>query len=185
MPMVTFDLMPHAEADRALETWGHWLGGCRRPFGRQSFGLYLYSELVAVAVSASTVNARCGGYDRRQVVELARLCSHPEHRELTRVALRLWRVVAPGAWGCKYWPVIALVSYANAVRHKGDIYRFDGWRRAAVVRGGRAGVKTGWTCPRKVYEAKVVWVYDLPKGTSGAAEEGVEYSLGLKVHDRP
>jgi hypothetical protein len=93
-PVVAFDLIDNEQADAALQEWGHWLGGCNRPFGRQSWGLLLAGELVAVAVSASTVNAKCGGYGRQEVVELARLCAHPEHRDLTRVALRLWRKVA-------------------------------------------------------------------------------------------
>ncbi len=160
-PIVAFDLIDDTAADKALAAWGHWLGGCNRPFGRQSWGLVIHGDLVAVAVSASTVNKSCGGYSRNQVVELARLCADPSHRDMTRVALRLWRKVAPGAWGAKYWPVCAVVSYANAVRHKGDIYRFDGWHKVAEVRGGQAGVNTGWTRPRKDYEPKSVWAFRL------------------------
>lgn len=160
-PLVTFDLIPNEQADAALIAWGHWLGGCNRPFGRQSFGLEIESELVAVAVSASTVNGKCGGYNRQDVVELARLCSHPDHRDLTRVTLRLWRVMAPITWGRKFWTVRALVSYANASRHTGDIYRFDGWTKVAEVTGGTAGAT--WKRPRKAaYEAKTVWAYELP-----------------------
>lgn len=160
-PIVAFDLVPNEQADAALVDWGHWLGGCGRPFGRQSWGLTIHGQLLAVAVSASTVNASCGGYRRGEVVELARLCSHPQHRDLTRVALRLWRKVAPRAWGATYWPVRAAVSYANAARHRGDIYRFDGWRKVADVPGGNAGVNSGWTRPRQNYEAKSVWAFDL------------------------
>lgn len=158
MPIVTFDLMDDIEADAALVEWGHWLGACNRPFGRQSFGLRIEGELVAVAVSASTVNATCGGFRRGEVVELARLCAHPEHTDMTRVALRLWRKVAPRTWGARYWPVKALVSYANAVRHRGDIYRFDGWTKVADVRGGTAG--GGWA-RGKEYEAKSVWSFEV------------------------
>jgi hypothetical protein len=159
-PLITFDLIPNERADAALVEWGHWLGGCNRPFGRQSFGLEIEGELLAVAVSASTVNAHCGGYERLEVVELARLCAHPEHRDLTRPALRLWRVIAPVTWGRHFWPVRALVSYANAIRHTGDIYRFDGWRKVAEVSGGTAG--TTWKRPRRVeYAPKTVWAFDL------------------------
>jgi hypothetical protein len=159
-PMVAFDMIDNELADAALHDWGHWLGGCNRPFGRQSFGLYLQGELLCVAVSASTVNARCGGLNRNEIVELARLCSHPEHRDLTRVGLRLWRKIAADCWR-EYWPVHSYVSYSNAVRHKGDIYRFDGWTKVADVPGGHAGVNTGWTRPRKNYEAKSVWVFNI------------------------
>lgn len=156
---VAWDRIANAEADGLLVGWGHWLGACNRPFGRQSWGLALYGDIVAVAVSASTVNAMCGGYPRSEVVELARLCAHPEHRELTRVALRLWRVTAPAAWARSQWPVRAVVSYANAARHRGNIYRFDGWHKVADVPGGTAG--GGWQ-RGKAYEAKTVWAYDLP-----------------------
>jgi hypothetical protein len=88
-PLVAWGRCEDDAADAALVRWGHWLGGCNRPFGRQSFGLWLAGELVAVAVSASTVNKTCACYRRQECVELARLCSHPEHRDLTRVALRL------------------------------------------------------------------------------------------------
>jgi len=152
-----------ALADQCLEQWGHWLGGCNRPFGRQGFGLHLGDDPVAVAVSASTPNPRCAGYDRQEVVELARLCAHPDHRDLTRVALRLWRVTAPGVWSARYWPVRALVAYADSTRHSGDIYRFDGWKRAATVRGGKAG--GGWQ-RGKEYNPKSVWVYT-PEGSGG------------------
>lgn len=37
-PLATFDVVDDALADERLRTWGHWLGGCNRPFGRQSFG---------------------------------------------------------------------------------------------------------------------------------------------------
>lgn len=159
MPIAAFDTVENGLADMKLMEWGHWLGGCNRPFGRQSFGLFIGGDLLAVSVSASTVNARCGGFERGEVCELARLCSHPDHRDLTRVMLRLWRKIAPQVWGDRFWPVKALVSYSNAIRHTGDIYRFDGWKKVADVRGGSAGVNTGWTRPRKNYEPKTVWAF--------------------------
>jgi hypothetical protein len=160
-PIVAFDLVPDPVADDALAAWGHWLGPCKRPFGRQSFALTLHGEILAAAVSASTVNATCGGYPRTEVVELARLCAHPDHRELTRVALRLWRVVAPDAWAARYWPVRALVSYANAARHRGDIYRFDGWRKLADLRPSGGGGT--WSRPRHPGDRKTLWAFDLAK----------------------
>ncbi len=158
LPLIGFEGVSNEDADARLVEWGHWLGGCNRPFGRQSFGLLLNGELVSVAVSASTVNARCGGFGRQECVELARLCSHPDHRDLTRPMLRLWRKVAPTCW--PYWPVRALVSYADSTRHKGDIYRFDGWRKVADVRGGTAG--GSWQRGKK-YAAKTVWTFELPE----------------------
>lgn len=170
-PAVAWDRIPCATADTLLQRWGHWLGACNRPFGRQAWGLWLDGAIVAVAVSASTPNARCGPYARHQVVELARLCAHPAHRDLTRVALRLWRKTAARAWAASYWPVRAYVSYANAIRHRGDIYRFDGWRKVADVPGGVAG---GSWQRGKVYAPKSVWVYDLtlPERTAGIPAAG-------------
>lgn len=154
IPWVSFDRIDDAQADYALSEWGHFLGPCRRPFGQQSFGLRLGTEIVAVAVSASTVNSTCAGFARREVVELARLCAAPEFRSLTRVALRLWRTVAFEAW--RYWPCVAAVAYANSTRHRGDIYRFDGWRKFGDVRGGTAG--GNWTRGKR-YDPKSVWVF--------------------------
>lgn len=158
MPVAAWGRVADDIADDCLVKWGHWLGGCNRPFGRQSWALWLEADIVVVAVSASTVNARCGGYDRQECVELARLCSHADHRDLTRVGLRLWRKTAPAAWTGRYWPVKVCVSYANAIRHKGDIYRFDGWRKVADVKGGVAG--GNWS-RSKAFEPKSVWVWEV------------------------
>jgi hypothetical protein len=159
-PLVSFDLIDDALANQKLVAWGHWLGGCDRPFGRQSFGLVVEGELLAVAVSASTVNETCAGFARQESVELARLCADPGHRELTRPALRLWRVVGPRAWARRYWPVRVAVSYQNAVRHTGDIYRHDGWVRVKHVRGGKTGPNASWS-RSKEYDPKWIWVWPL------------------------
>jgi hypothetical protein len=164
-PPVSFDCIDNSLADECLRAWGHWLGGCNRPFGRQSFGVMLYGNVISVAVSASTVNARCAGYDRQTVVELARQASEPDHRWATRVCVRLWREVGARLW--PYWPVVACVSYANALRHAGDIYRFDGWRKVADVRGGVAGGNWG---RGKRYDPKSVWVYEFQKEENGLDE---------------
>lgn len=155
-PLVSFDRIDNDQADQLLERWGHWLGGCNRPFGRQSFGLQVADAgIVSVAVSASTVNPTCGGHPRGEVVELARLASAPEHcRWACRVTLRLWRHVAPAQWAADYWPCTWRVSYQDAARHTGNLYRFDGWTKLAEVRGGTAG--GNWT-RGKTYQPKVVW----------------------------
>ena len=156
-PLASFDVIDNAEADGLLVEWGHWLGGCNRPFGRHSFGLYLLGVgLISVAVSASTVNANCGGWPRKEVVELARCASHPRYRWGTRICLRLWRELAPAAWSRDYWPVKACVSYSNAIRHTGNLYRFDGWEKIADVKGGTAG--GSWQRGKK-YAPKAVWQF--------------------------
>lgn len=162
-PLAGFDLITHDAADQALEAWGHYLGACDRPFGRQSFGLYLGLDLISVAVSASTVSDTSGGYQRTEVVELARLVTRPSDRWATRVTMRLWREIAPGCWAAKYWPVRAAVSYSNETRHKGDIYRFDGWTKVAVMPGSTGG---GTYSKKQPSEPKAVWVYDLRKAVA-------------------
>jgi hypothetical protein len=157
--IASFGLCEHDEASDALTRWKHFLGPCDRPFGMISYGLWWESDLVGVAISASTVNGACGGYERKEVVELARLCCHPQYRDLSRVILRLWRKAAFTDWE-KYWPVTAYVSYANAIRHTGNLYRFDGWTKIADVRGGTAGGNRAGT---KTYEPKSVWTYPLAK----------------------
>lgn len=166
-PAVAFSSMPVTEANALVVLWEHKLGACRRPFGMQAFGLLVNGKPACVAISASTVNRRCAGYERGEVVELARLCSDPDLRWATRVGLRLWRETAPAHWAARYWPVRAVVSYANtALGHRGDIYRFDGWRCAGHVRGGTAG--GNWSRGKR-YDAKTIWVYARPDALGGGA----------------
>lgn len=159
-PLISFDIIDHRTADAMLAEWGHFLGGCKRPFGRQSFGLHLEGELIAVAVSASTVNKKVAGQRRDECCELVRLCAKPGHQDITRPTLRLWRKVAPIAWGRQYWPVRYLVSYANSLRHDGEVYKFDGWSKVRRVRGGKSGPNAKWT-RKKAYDPKTVWMYPL------------------------
>lgn len=153
-PLASFERIDDDVADRHLVAWGHWLEGCNRPYARNSFGLYANGQLVSVAVTASTVNGKCGGWDRQSVIELARLCSLPDQRWATRVCLRLWRELAPMQWD--HWRADAAVSYQNAVRHSGNIYRFDGWTKVADVKGSTGG---GTYSTPKIAEPKAVWVY--------------------------
>ena len=160
-PLISFERIPDRDSDAKLVAWNHWLGACNRPFGKQAFGLFLTGDLVAVAVSASTIGDTCAGRPRGELTELARLCAHPDHRDLTRVALRCWRKVAADAWAAKYWPVSAYVSYSNRNRHNGDPYRLDGWKRLADTRGGSVGKNAGWAKPGTKIEPKTIWGWDL------------------------
>lgn len=169
-PLASWQQVEPYQADRLLVAWGHYLGSCERPFGLQGFVLCLAGEPVSLAVSASTVAPRCAGFERGEVVELARLCSRPDHPELTRVALRLWRVTAAAEWlGAMdhpdllasrgwTWQVKALVSYSDAVRHVGHVYRLDGWTKVAEVKGSSGG---GTWSRKKDAVPRSVWVYHL------------------------
>lgn len=48
-PPVAFDRILPDQADEALVDWGHYLGPCNRPFGRQDFGLTVRGDLVSEA----------------------------------------------------------------------------------------------------------------------------------------
>ncbi len=158
IPLVVFGRVDDAEADSLLVEWDHWLGGCGRPFGRQSFGLVIDGEILSIAVSAS-LRWPVAGYKRNEVVELARCASHPEHGDLTRVCLRLWRKIAAREWALRYWPVRVYISYQNAIRHTGNLYRFDGWKRVAETRGGVTGrnARRG----RQHYDPKIIWAWEV------------------------
>ena len=158
-PLATFDAIDEATARDRCIRWEHYLGPSDRPFGEQYFGLSVAGELVSVAVSASTAGVTCGGWPRKEVVELARLVTAPGERWATRVCLRFWRELAPRCWS-KYWPVRACVSYSDNTRHSGNIYRFDGWSKVADYAGSSGG---GTYSTKKAYTPKSVWVYVLPE----------------------
>lgn len=158
-------------ANDLLDRWRHYLGPCRRPFGRQAWCLQVEGQPVAVAVSASAVSSHIVGpgderLSRRQLVELARLCSAEPWA--TRVMLRLWRELAARAW--PYWRVDAAIAYSLNQRHEGRIYRFDGWARL-TNRAGSAGGGT-WSKRRSADDpargAKSLWLWDLRPGTQPA-----------------
>lgn len=115
------------QANDLLGAFGHPLGAFDRPFGYQAWGLAVDGQAAAVAVSGSTVGATSAGYQREQVVDLARIARHPDHPGIMRVMLRLWRDYLGPRWD--YWdaPVQAAVSYALPGK-EGNLYRFDGWK---------------------------------------------------------
>ena len=144
-PLATLERASLPNANRLLLAWQHRLGPCRRPFGKECYVLRVGSRPVSLAISASVVSATVAGYRRRQVVELARLCSAPGCQWASRVMLRLWREVAAPRWS--YWPVLAAVSYSLNAHHKGSLYRFDGWQRIDTGAAGSRGGGT-WTSRR-------------------------------------
>lgn len=157
-PVATFQRIPNATADEMLVEWGHYLGPCARPFGRESFALLAGREPVAVSVSASSVGVTAAGIPRMECVELARLCRHPEHPWATAACLRLWQSLAAPAWS--YWPVRAAVSYCSLREHGpggGKIYQLAGWKKGCVTKGSGAG--GSWS--RRRGGPKTVWVFDL------------------------
>jgi hypothetical protein len=153
-----------AEANRLLTDWGHYLGPCRRPFGTQAWLLDVAGTPISVAISASTVSTTAAGYPRLQLVELARLCTNPDHRWATRPMLRLWREIAGPAW--PYWPVHAAIAYSANGRHDGGLYRFDGWTRVRSDAGHPSGPGATWSTYRDpdhpAAGAKTLWLWEYP-----------------------
>jgi hypothetical protein len=157
-----------ALANQLLEQWDHYLGPCRRPFGQQAWCLAVDDRPVAMTVSASSVSAHVIGpsgerFRRRQLVELARLCSAEPWA--TRVMVRLWREVAARHW--PYWHPDAAIAYSLNHHHDGRTYRFDGWtqltRRAGSAGGGTWTTHRSATSPARA--AKTLWLWDLRAGT--------------------
>ena len=149
------------KANELLEAFGHPLGPYDRPYGSQAWGLAIDGQAVAVAVSGSTVGATSAGFNRTQVVELARIARHPDHPGIMRVMLRLWRDYLAGRW--VYWPVQAAVSYALPGK-EGNLYRFDGWAFHGYCRPWAGGGT--WSNPSRanamVDGVKKLYYYEYP-----------------------
>jgi hypothetical protein len=151
--------IPVLVANKLLVEWGHYLGACERPFGVEAWALEVAGQPVSVAVSASTTSSTAAGYDRQQLVELARLCSAPGAAWATRAMLRLWREVAAPSWS--YWSPAAAVAYSQNDRHDGRIYRFDGWTRHTdrAGSGGGGTWSTSRTGGHAARGAKSLWLW--------------------------
>jgi hypothetical protein len=136
------------EANWYLVQWEHKLGPVNRPFHMEAFSLEIQGRIIAVAVSASTISKIAGGYQRQELVELARLASC--ERWANRLMLRLWREACAPRWAC--WSVKAAISYHHNELHNGDLYRFDGWEKIREDCGSLGG----GTWSRKRYGSDVV-----------------------------
>lgn len=153
-----------AAANRLLVEWGHKLGPCLRPFRQEGYALELDGQPIAVAVSASIVNGPVAGFERSEVVELARLAAQAPWA--SRVMIRLWRECCAPRWAC--WPVLAAVSYSHNAMHRGDLYRFDGWERVRDDAGSAGGGT--WSSERKSGDAvlgkKSLWLWRYDRSAS-------------------
>lgn len=134
VPVVTFEPIELAQANRYLVAWGHKMGPLER--GNQvgeHFALVHEGEPVAVAMVSSLIRECVGGglshLTRENSMELSRLCA--VRSGLCRVALRLWREFVFPQLG-----VAHAISYQDADMHNGNTYRFDGWQRAGFSSSG-------------------------------------------------
>lgn len=134
-PVASFDSIPLAAANDALDLWQHRMGrlerGTRVPL--QIHGLRVHGDLVGVACTDTLIRERVGGglthMDRSNTVELSRLCGAAPW--VCRVVLRLWRECVFPSLGMRY-----AISYQDADIHTGNTYRFDGWRREGYSHSG-------------------------------------------------
>jgi hypothetical protein len=169
-PLVSVSRVRKREFNPLLELWEHDLGAYRRGYGYEGFTLDVAGEPIAVAVSSSTVSTTVESVHRRELVELARLCRHPDHPRVLRVLLRLWTDFLGPGWdhlpwrtrADRQWHTRMAVTY-QAPGKTGDLYRFDGawikvgkrkpsggggtWSHRPAVNDVDDGEKTLWVCP--------------------------------------
>ncbi|MCA6305679.1 MAG: hypothetical protein IM628_12810 [Phenylobacterium sp.] len=158
-PIAHVAAIDREQLNRALVDWGHKMGAWNRPaFGQEWFhGLYHNGQLVAVTGAARLISERVSTSIspllRTSAFELGRLCASRPH--LCRATLRLWReLIAPGIadeHGFRW-----VVSYQDAVLHRGDVYRFDGWVELGRSSSG-TDARSGRTGRRKVIWG---WAFD-------------------------
>jgi hypothetical protein len=151
-PLVSFDTISRDELNRCLGAWGHKMGPITRPEYRApiDFGIRHHGELVAVVACDSLIRATCG-FEREDAFEVSRLCAVRPY--ICRAAIRIWREFAypdiARAWGAPW-----AISYQNAVMHRGDLYRFDGWQRVGWSSGGSDPRAAAGTVSAK---KRVIW----------------------------
>jgi hypothetical protein len=150
-PLISFDAISRGDLNDCLIAWQYRMGPWERPNYREIFhGLRHDGQLVAVCAAGDLIRETCAGFTRDEAVELGRVCA--ARRDLCRVVLRLWReFVFPALCRAHGWSWV--VSYQDAVMHRGDLYRFDGWVRAGESRSGtdaRSGRKG---------RSKVIWAW--------------------------
>lgn len=124
-PIMSFDTIDREAMNERLIAWGHRMGPINRPEYTKpiDFAVYQHGEPVAVIAADTLIRDTCN-LTRADAFELSRLCG-PE-RGMCADALWLWRHFAypliVRAWGTPW-----VISYQDAARHKGFLYRFDNW----------------------------------------------------------
>lgn len=159
--MILFRPWEAAPCNALLSEWGHYLGEQDGPRMVLWYGLFFAGAPVGVAVSGSPRGARCAGRSWDEVVELARLCAHPAHRDMTRVLLRCWRKTAAQHWADQYHKTITTyAAYSDSTRHPGSIYRTDGWTLYDEKKRGSGGIKDRKD-NAQIVALKKLWIWPL------------------------
>ncbi|WP_434619258.1 hypothetical protein [Azospirillum sp. B2RO_4] len=152
-PLVSFDPIDLGDLNQCLTDWGHKMGPWLRPsYGDDwFFGMRHNGQLVAVTASCALMTPRCAaGLSRTEAFELGRVCAAAP--DWCRAILRLWRMTVYPAL-CATRGYQWAISYQDAVLHRGDLYRHDGWVRLAFSRGASS------TDPRTGRKGRDKWVW--------------------------
>lgn len=126
-PFVSFDTIDRDELNRCLVAWDHKMGPLNRPeyTAPIDFVLREHGEPLAIVAADTLIRATCG-LTRGDAFEVSRICSSPQRRGISSLMMRLWRTFGypqiARAWGTPW-----AISYQDAARHTGNLYRYDGW----------------------------------------------------------
>lgn len=125
--LVSFDRIDRAEMNALLIAWDHKMGPINRPEYTPpiDFALREHGRPIAVIAADTLVRETCD-FTRQDAFELSRLCSAPERRGVSSMAMRMWRAFAYPLI-TRAWKTPWVISYQDAVRHTGNLYRYDGW----------------------------------------------------------
>lgn len=135
-PLISFDRIDRAEMNELLVAWDHQMGPINRPEYTPpiDFALREHGRPIAVIAADTLVRETCD-FTRQDAFELSRLCSAPTRPGISSMAMRMWRTFAypliARAWGTPW-----VISYQDAVRHTGNLYRYDGWMIAGYSVSG-------------------------------------------------
>lgn len=173
-PFISFDTIEREEMNRLLVAWDHAMGPLNRPqYGKPiDFVVRRHGEPVAVIACDTLIRDTCG-LTRANAFELSRLCG--PGRGMCSMAMKLWRQFAYPEI-VRQWKTPWVISYQDATRHKGTLYRYDHWvvlgyssgggdpRAAAGTVNARKRVIWGWNADtdamaerRKVEIKKPAW----------------------------
>lgn len=157
-----FRLCSLEEANELLVQWEHRMGPLKR--GNQSAKCHILesdSQPLSVVTASHLIRSRVGGVSlsltRDNTIELSRLCSATHG--LNRVCLRLWRELVFPKLNFRY-----AISYQDSKMHKGNLYRFDGWKRVGFSHSGK-DTRSG-----RPGRDKFVWLWETPQ-KYGAVDE--------------
>lgn len=126
-PLFVFDRIDREELNDCLVRWDHKMGPIQRPEYTPPIDFVLRENgRPLFVIAADTLIRPTCGLDRSEAFELSRMCADPARARISSLAMRMWRALAypliVGAWGSPW-----VISYQDAARHTGNLYRYDGW----------------------------------------------------------